>query len=99
MEFKINAMKADIDHVIRLFTPEKFRQFEESQNEIRKTTNSMEELEKRVFTCPTYGDLENIEKSFKRFSTKDQLRIVEDKILDFVKREEFEVLQFENNKT
>ena len=47
-------------------------------------------------TCPTYNDIDAIEKQFKKHATKDQLKMVEAQIEDFVKREEFESLTYEN---
>ena len=56
----------------------------------------MEQLERKVSICPRYDDLDSIEKQLKKFATKDYVQYVENSIGDFVKREEFTTLSYEN---
>ena len=62
LEFKINAMQAEINHVKRIFSEEKLKQFEDTWTTCRSLSINFESLERRVSTCPSYNDLEQIEK-------------------------------------
>ena len=93
LEFKVNTMKAEVDFFTKVFTPEKLESFDKIARAIENVETTLIIQDTKIMNC---AKLEQIDEFYqmveKTYATKHKLENLEDKIIDFVGREEFSKL-------
>ena len=93
LEWKVNSLKSEIDFFNRTFTSEKIEQFDNTGKELEQLGVDMVVLETKLASCARMTDVDEFYSVVaQKYASKHKVQSLEEKIDDFVGREEFSIL-------
>ena len=89
-------MKAEINHMTRLFSHEKLQRIEDSISQQKGFGFELQTLSATVHGCIQKEELEVLNNKFVLYATKHQFQELREQIKEFVEKAEFQIMKHEN---